>query len=534
MRFFFLPLLLAGFCAFAQDNPITVSSEIKAVTVFRQAAQITREAQTSVPQGNHTLLFSQLPQSMDPNSIQLEGSGDLTILSITHKRNYLTEDDKSSSMLDLEKQLEVVEKKINSLQAELEALAQEKKMILANQKIGTENYSLQQLQQTAEFFRTRIQSITEKEYDLNRQVQELEKKRRKIQSQLQQERQSFSVKTGQVEVKVLASSSTTARFELSYLVHNASWSSSYDARVDDLQSPVKLTQKAIINQQTGEDWKNVKLSLNTGNPIQGQQVPYLSTWYVDYIQNIQTGGAPAQYGDAVQKQMLRNADVVSMDDAESLEEQEISYQNFEVSQNLIREEYTIDRPQSIASSGNPEVVHLRVLELPAVYQYHIKPRLQESAFLIAKVYDWEQYNLMNGQLSLYNGNAYVGNAYLNTQTPDDTLQLSLGRDENIVVSRKRIRSKTEKSFLGRNRIEDFTWKIEIRNTKKTPVSILLKEPVPVSRNEEIEVEVEEISGGKLDKETGILKWEFSLEPNRQREFSVTYSIKYPRGRQVNF
>ncbi|MDZ7845588.1 MAG: hypothetical protein U5L96_01730 [Owenweeksia sp.] len=97
----------------------------------------------------------------------------------------------------------------------------------------------------------------------------------------------------------------------------------------------------------------------------------------------------------------------------------------------LRSNTSIDAPQSITSSANPDVVQLRELELPARYQYHLKPRLERDAFLVARVYDWDQYNLMPGALSLFNGGTYVGEAYLNTQKPDDTLELSLGRDQNM-------------------------------------------------------------------------------------------------------
>lgn len=535
MRFSFLPLLLSSFALSAQNPTTEVNSKIEAVTVFIRGAQVTRQAQVQLPAGQHTLVFDELTQSMDPNSIQLEGTGNLSVLSITHKRNYLTDEDKSEQMLDLEGQLQGVEKKIRRLRAEEDALQHEKKMILANQNLSSENFSLQQLQQTAEFFRKRIEAINLEVDRIQQEIQELEKQKRKIQNQLNEERKSFAQKTSQVEVKVEANAATTARFQLSYMVQNAGWHSSYDARVEDLKAPVKLTQKAVISQRTGEDWDKVNLTLNTGNPAEGQQVPYLGTWYVDFIQ-VHTGGGPAQYGDAVKNKMLRNADAVTSGVVEIEEEamEDLSFQTFEVSQSLTREEYNIDRLQNIPSSGNPEVVQLRELELPAEYQYHIKPGIENSAFLVAKVYDWDQYNLMNGELSLYNGNTYVGKAVLNTLNPDDTLQLSLGRDENIVVKRQRIRTKTDKSFLGRNKVEEFTWKIEVRNTKKAPVDILLKEATPVSRNSEIEVEIEELSGGKLDEKSGIVKWQFSLPPNEQREFSVSYTVTYPRDRQVNF
>ena len=37
-----------------------------------------------------------------------------------------------------------------------------------------------------------------------------------------------------------------------------------------------------MQQQSGEDWRNVKLSLSTGNPAQDQVKPELDTWFLRY------------------------------------------------------------------------------------------------------------------------------------------------------------------------------------------------------------------------------------------------------------
>ncbi len=515
----------------AQD-PIPVPSEIDKVTVFQNGAQITRTARVSVPAGNATLLFKNITQAMDANSIQLEGRGNLTILSISQKRNFLDPEDKSETMVQLETDLEKIQIEIDQNQAKQDALKSEKEMILANKDIGgKEGFSLAQLQQTADFFRKRLEEIGFQMIDLQQKRKDLEERKRKIQSQLGQERQAFSQKTSVVEVKVEAAAATTANFELTYLVSGAGWQSTYDARVTDLNSPVQLTQKARIIQQTGEDWKNVDLTLSTGNPARGGQVPYMNTWYVDF--------APELYGyqnipKTKRESMTRNADAMMMEADEEAGAPALGNQQFQVNENLIAEEYTIERRQTILSSGSPETVQLRELDLPAQYQYHIKPRLDKDAFLIAKIYNWDEFNLIQGELSLFNGATYVGKSFLNTQNPDDTLQLSMGRDQGIVVTRNRVRSKEEKSFLGGKKTELFTWKIEVRNTKSTAVEVLLKEPVPVSRNEDIEVEVEELSGGKLEPKSGIVKWEFELAAGAKKAFVVSYEIEWPKGRRVNF
>jgi uncharacterized protein (TIGR02231 family) len=330
----------------------------------------------------------------------------------------------------------------------------------------------------------------------------------------------FAQKTGQVEVRVEAKSAVNATFHLSYIVMGASWKSSYDVRVDYLTKPVQLSHKAQIMQQTGEDWTHVDLKLATGNPSAGAQVPYMGVWYVNY-NNV---GRPEQLSEVQMSNAntrFKKSEATAMDDV-------IANQQFAVSQNLTQQEYTIERKQTIASTNSPITVVLRELELDAKYEYHAKPRLDPDAFLVAKVYNWGQFDLLDGELSLFNNNTYVGKAFLNTQNPDDTLQLSLGRDKGLVVKRSRVYNKQEKTLFGSNKIDYFVWEIEVRNNKKVPVDIVLRDQVPVSQHEDIKVTVNNVGGGDYDEKTGIIKWRLKQLPGAKNIYEITYEVKYPK------
>lgn len=529
-------LLLSLFVAiaFAKD-PINIASKIDQVTVFLNGAQVTRTAKAPIPLGVSTLYFNEITQFMDPNSIQLTGKGRLTILSISHKRNYLKPDDKSETILSLENQIDGLQLKLAQNNAQVEALSSERELLKSNQKIGGQNgTSLSQLQQTATYYRKRLQEISFAQLELNQKKKDFSQKLKKLQLQLNEERSAYAQKTSRVIVKVDASVATNATFELTYVVSNAYWNTNYDARVESLSKPIKLTQKATISQNTGEDWSNVKLTLSTGNPSLGGQVPYMGPWYLDFYKayNGNVRGARAD-GTLNIVGGVKMGGVASDANTRALEEAEFSPQQFSINQNLTQEEYVVDRRQNIASSGSAETVVLRDIELPAKYEYHIKPRLDKDAFLVAKVYDWDEFDLLSGDLSLFNQDTYVGKAYLNTQNPLDTLELSLGRDNDIIVSRKRVRDKEEKNFLGNYKTELYTWKIEVRNTKKSGVAILMKEPIPLSKNQDIKVTIDELSGGKLEEKSKIVRWRFGLAPGQKASFKVAYEVKYPKDKRVN-
>ena len=67
-----------------------------------------------------------------------------------------------------------------------------------------------------------------------------------------------------------------------YLVNQSEWYPTYDIRVQDIAKPLTLQMKANIKQQSGEDWKDVKLFLSTGDPNENGTKPTLIPWYLKY------------------------------------------------------------------------------------------------------------------------------------------------------------------------------------------------------------------------------------------------------------
>ncbi len=88
--------------------------------------------------------------------------------------------------------------------------------------------------------------------------------------------------TSLVKVKVSSNSAISSKFELSYFIADAGWKALYDIRIEDVNSPLGLFYKAQVNQNTGEDWKDVLLTLSTGNPSISNYKPELSPYFLTF------------------------------------------------------------------------------------------------------------------------------------------------------------------------------------------------------------------------------------------------------------
>ena len=196
-------------------------------------------------------------------------------------------------------------------------------------------------------------------------------------------------------------------------------------------------------------------------------------------------------------------------------------------------DYKIKGKNTIPSSKLAEVVHIQNIEVPAKYEYQTVPKLDKDVFLVARIYGWEDFNLLNGSARLYFEKTFVGESYLDVQFTQDTLGLSLGRDKNIVVSRDKVAEQSGVTSMGGNKKEVREFKIQVRNNKSQPVLLRIVDQVPVSTNKKITVKLEEVSEAQETETTGMLKWMLTLEPSMTKECVIKYSVTYPNDKIVN-
>ncbi|MBR9775444.1 MAG: mucoidy inhibitor MuiA family protein [Cytophagales bacterium] len=194
--------------------------------------------------------------------------------------------------------------------------------------------------------------------------------------------------------------------------------------------------------------------------------------------------------------------------------------------------FEINTPYSIQSDSKNYTVDMVTYELPALYQYFAVPKVSNTAYLIAGITNWEQYQLLEGEANVFFEQTFVGKSLLDVRYATDTLEISLGRDKMVTIEREKESDFTEKSFLGNKKTASRLWKTTIKNNKSQPVSMVVLDQVPVSTLEEIEVEVQSLSGGKHDVKTGEIKWEFKLAPSDTKLLELKYEVKYPRNKNL--
>jgi uncharacterized protein (TIGR02231 family) len=194
--------------------------------------------------------------------------------------------------------------------------------------------------------------------------------------------------------------------------------------------------------------------------------------------------------------------------------------------------FDVSVPYTVAADGKIQTIEIQRTTTPAEYKYVTVPKMSTLAYLTGNITDWAKQSLLSGEATLYFENTFVGKSFLNVNQLTDTLTVSLGTDNSILVKREKRKDFTSKKVMGANKTETYSFLITIRNNKTTPVRITVNDQLPVSSNSSIVVEASELSGGKLNSETGTVKWDLDLRPQEKKELVMTYSVKYPKNQNV--
>lgn len=536
MKRIFVPaaaLLFSLLSAAAGDFP-AVTSKITEVTVYLRGAQVTRQATVSLPAGNSVLAFDDLPAGIDPQSIQARGEGDFVILSLTHQVNYMGSSRSNAVVAALQDSLKLLEGLQDELKARAAVADGEEKLLMANMDLGRGDHTptVTELKLAADFYRSRLSEVKKEQVKLAATMKDNGRHMEQVRNQLNSMNAGRHQPVSGIRIRVTAAQAVGARLWISYTVNEAGWAPSYDVRAKSISDPVQLWYNARVFQNTGEDWNRVALKLSTANPSQRGDKPDLQPWYLDFEQPpvalMQYNALPRMSGKTAAEAPAMVEEVVTVADAAA----PTAAVYTEVGENQTNIEFAIKVPCDIPSDNQQVAINVQESTLPATYMYYCAPKLDREAFLLARITGWESLNLLPGELNLFFEGTFVGRSSLNVRNTSDTIDLSLGRDRGIVVTRVKMKDYTERKTIGSNVRESRTWEITVRNAKKQVVNLRLEDQLPVPVNKDISLEVAETAGGSYDRETGKITWKLNLAPSEEKKFRVSFAVKYPKEKKV--
>jgi uncharacterized protein (TIGR02231 family) len=522
---FILISIVISSIVYAADEIVT-KPNLSSVKIFLRGAELYQTAKVKLEKGMNEVVLTGIASNVDRNSINVSGKGDGIIISVVQRFDYLRSPEKHPEVKALEDSLEFLNKKLSMKQNDSDVLKYELDMILANKNIGNEKIgvSVTELQKMAEFYRKKISEIKSQLLEFTDQMKKTQKDIDKVTKQLNELNNQFNRPTNEVAISVSTKSSGIFEFTLSYLVYDAGWQPNYNIRAEKINSSIQLNYIANVWQNSGFDWNDSEIILSTRNPNRNNTKPELYAWNLNFYEPVvrmdKKAGALKAFSVSQEDVMNQAAPTASMADY------------FVANETQLAVEFTPSLKYSIPSDSKPHSVAIKDYSLKAEYEYFAVPKMDNNAFLVALLKEWSEFNLLPGEANIYFENSYVGKTYLNPASTKDTLQISLGRDENVLVTREAVKDFTEDKFLSSDIERIFAFNVKIKNNKKSTVKLTIEDQIPISQNEDITIKIMELSGAKYNQEDGKLKWKVEVEAGKSIEKKLVFSVRYPKDKII--
>lgn len=516
------------------QKPIFTSAKVKAATVYFNSVELSQTTSVMLPKGTSEIVVKNVADYLNENTVQIGAPASVTVLSVQFTTNYISEYELNESNPVIKKvrdSITLVKKEIQKVENARDSEAKAIELLDKNQQISGANSGLNvaELIKMVEYYKLKRTEISNAYDALDEKSIKLNELLVKLNSRLEiNTKNEEKTSKGKLILQVMNEVAGTVDLEINYISNNASWNPFYDLRASSILEPINMMYKAQVIQNTGIDWKKVKLTLSSGNPNQNNQAPILNAWWLQY--NIQNNYGYKQ--KSVANQIQGNVPGIALGINYKMDEVSSVSNYTTVSENQLNISFDIDIPYDILSNGKAHSVALKEIKLPATYKYYAAPRVEKEAFLVAEINDYSKYNLLQGEANIIFEGMYVGKTYINPNQTSDTLNLSMGRDKKISIKCEKVVDKSGTKFLSSKKEQTFTYDITVRNNKKEGVQMLLKDQYPLSPEKEIEVELLESDKAKINAETGILTWDIDLKPNETKKIRISYRVKYPKDKII--
>ena len=323
----------------------------------------------------------------------------------------------------------------------------------------------------------------------------------------------------------------------------ATWKPIYDARLKTDESAMTLVQYGAVQQRTGEDWSDVALTLSTAQPHRGASLPALSPQWVDVWDNDKVRPMAAakvqRRSDLMSGFAASDAVMAESMGAAPQSSREVSFAQAQIETGGFVSEYKIVGPSDVPADGSETKLMVGAFETDSKIEIHIQPQMSTEAYLVANATLKGDAPILPGQVNLFRDGAYVGQSHFPMLRPDDAHDLFFGVDDQVTVDRKvLVDERKDAGIISRDNELTRHYITTVQNLHKDAVAVVVKETLPVARNEKIDIKINEkqtLAGYTQDDEhiKGLLRWDMELAPKEEQEIGLGWTVSWPKDHSLS-
>jgi uncharacterized protein (TIGR02231 family) len=524
--------------ALAADLPF--EGKVASVTVYADAALVTRKGSVTVPAGQHRILLSNLPQSVDPDSIRIagEGLGQLTILSIDSR--LVVGDAQSVDETATQRRKLVAD--LDALRGRHEAAtAQKSSMLKFAQGLPHQLAGEKSALPIADWDKA-WQAIGGGIERINASLLSLNTAIAAKQAEIEALDNAASASPDgtprrEIIVNVEAANAASGALDIGYTLGGASWRPVYEAQLDTraAKPSVKLTRRARVTQATGEDWNGVQLTLSTVSLNRGNAAPRLLAQALNF-QSFEQQQA-RERGVVMDMETLAAAPApAAKKDAEPAKPTLVRPQQAQVDLGQYQANFVIPGTVDLSMTGEEKAVLIDERPFEAELLARVVPAFDPTAYLEARFQAANGEVLLPGPMVLRRDGEFIGRADLPLVAGGDDVAVGFGADDLVKVTRTPLRRQDNDPSPSGTRVEREETRTSFKNLHTTPVKLIVEDRLPVSENTAIQVEALPTNTAATEKNAdgrrGVMRWAIDLDAGKSAEIRFGYRVRSPADRSV--
>lgn len=546
-RFFLLLAVIllpaTGFCA--ELRRLQTTPRITTVTVYPDRAMTTRTAGLALKPGSYVVSFDNLPTLIQDDSVRVEGKGSagVTIVGLEVKRVFL-EQSGEKRIREIDDEIRSLERQSGVLDAKKAGLTSQRAFLDSirvawgdriSKELAIGRPTSAELLDASSFVGSGVTRIEEQSRELEAGKQQIKDKIDALRRQRNETSGSRRKESKSVEITLEVSREGEFSLNLSGVTSQAWWEPAYDVRLDQDGKTAGLTFRALVRQQTGEDWKDVELNLSTARPSAGGAPPELYPWRVSFYHPMPMAAPVMSAPSPARVKFGRStSEAVEYGSAEAKQGEAVpaEYLTAEVHGEQSSVSFRVPRSADVPSDNSQHNNIIAIEQLPVSLEFMAVPKLSPFVFLTSEIINKASYPLLPGRVNIFTGNTFAGSSQLKKVAAGEKFDMFFGTDDQITVKREELKQHKEAGLFGKNRMS-YRYRIEVGNFRGESRTITVRDQIPLSGDSEIKVSLDEPSIKPDEiKDDGRLTWKLPVKAGEKREVTFGIIVEYPKEREI--
>lgn len=533
-------------CLMAEE----IDAPIVRVIVFPDRAEIQRQIVQELAAGRSELVIGGLPADLDPRSLRcLPGEG-LRVVSLSVEEDQLLRPQREVEDHFLTISTEIKDT-IRTHEDGLLGLAERERLLAGYrahllQAIST---AAAQTQPEVQRWREAIDFIAAQSGELTATRRQLQLEIHALRQRLEEEKTRLRLAMGRSEpveqrrVRLLVEREQPgpSRLDLRYLVRSGvQWGMRYEVRLDRATQRAQLRALIGVSQTSGEDWDEAELHFSTRQPARGLRAPALPSLVLGV--RPQVASAPS-----LSRHEAGSIDpapaVIARESAKPIADEQLDAMpapsapraawNREasptiraVSGELDELDYIGQERLRVPADGQIVLVPLGHWETSCTWHYEAVPEQSEIVFIRAALANPVGTRLLAGPAEAHLDGRYLGEVSFPDSPAAARIELPFGEVEHLAVSRHLAPLTRQVQRRGERSLRSFTTDIAIvlTNHGQEAASVLVREAIPTSGTQDVQVRLEPETSPAEDRGEGLLHWQVELPPQDEHRLRLSYTI----------